>query len=259
MNFRRRDAAPPLRPFVEHYWLIDWDLTEPFEQHVLTHPSIGIVFQDYGTGERFGEVVGIGLGLFSVKLEARGQVSGVQFRPGGFRPFLQTSVSSLTNHRVPVEKVFPVGEITQFFGAEDGRVAALDALLIGLDPQPDPSVTQAMTLVDQIRNDRTIRHVSDFGAQVGLSARQLQRLFADYVGVSPKWVILRYRIHEAIERAGNAAELDWSALAVDLGYSDQAHLIRDFTTTIGLTPTAYVKAMHGASPGYQGKVQAPQP
>ena len=58
------------------------------------------------------------------------------------------------------------------------------------------------------------------------------------MGVGPKWVILRYRIHEALERAESDPEVDWAELAADLGYSDQAHLTRDFTSTIGAPPTA---------------------
>lgn len=58
-------------------------------------------------------------------------------------------------------------------------------------------------------------------------------------GVGPKWVILRYRIHEALERAGSDPAVDWARLAADLGYSDQAHLVRDFTATVGAPPTAF--------------------
>ena len=69
--------------------------------------------------------------------------------------------------------------------------------------------------------------------------RGLQRLFAEYVGVSPKWVILRYRIHEAVELA--SPDVEWGRLAAELGYSDQAHLVRDFTATLGVSPTAYTR------------------
>jgi transcriptional regulator GlxA family with amidase domain len=73
----------------------------------------------------------------------------------------------------------------------------------------------------------------------GLSARTLQRLFADYVGVSPKWVMRRARLHEAAEHADSGEPVDWACLASDLGYADQAHLTRDFTFTIGIPPTRY--------------------
>jgi AraC-like DNA-binding protein len=99
-----------------------------------------------------------------------------------------------------------------------------------------------MSLVDHIRTDRTVRRVGAFARAHGLSTRALQRLFAEYVGVGPKWIILRYRIHEALEHAETDPGVDWAALAADLGYADQAHLVRDFTATVGVPPTAYAEA-----------------
>ncbi|MFD7951858.1 DUF6597 domain-containing transcriptional factor, partial [Micrococcus luteus] len=87
VRFRRREPAEPLRPYLEHYWLIDWDLPEPYASHVVPHPSVNVVFQRYAgrSPVDFGEVAGIGLDLFTQKLEGRGRVCGIQFRPGGFR------------------------------------------------------------------------------------------------------------------------------------------------------------------------------
>ena len=84
--------------------------------------------------------------------------------------------------------------------------------------------------------------------------RTLQRLFADYVGVSPKWVMRRARLHEAAERADSGEPVDWAALASDLGYADQAHLTRDFTVTIGVPPTRYAAAPLPGSGARLGRV-----
>jgi AraC-like DNA-binding protein len=73
----------------------------------------------------------------------------------------------------------------------------------------------------------------------GLPERRLQRLFAEYVGVSPKWVIRRARLHEAARFADAGGDVDWATLATDLGYSDQAHLTREFTATLGMPPSRY--------------------
>ena len=81
-----------------------------------------------------------------------------------------------------------------------------------------------------------------------MTARTLQRLFADYVGVSPKWVMRRARLHEAAERADSGEPVDWTSLASDLGYADQAHLTRDFTVTIGVPPSRYAAAQLPGSP-----------
>ncbi|MER7171939.1 AraC family transcriptional regulator [Streptomyces mesophilus] len=248
VRFRRHEpAAPELRPYLEHYWLIDWDLPEPFASHVVPHPSVNVVFQRFDD-RSFGEVAGIGLDLFTQKLEGTGRVCGVQFRPGGFGPFAPDApVSQWTGRRLPLSDVF--GELPRdlvdsvLAPTEDaGRVAALDAFLLSCGPRPDPAADHAMALVDRIRADRTVLRAGALARSEGMSLRTLQRLFAQYVGVGPKWVILRYRIHEALERAESDAAVDWAALAAELGYTDQAHLVRDFTTTVGVPPTAYAPA-----------------
>lgn len=254
VRFRRHLPAPELRPYLEHYWLIDWDLPEPYASHVVPHPSVNVVFQRHGSpaaGENVSaEVAGVGLGLFTHELAETGRVCGVQFRPGGFRPFAPAwPVSAWTGRRVPLTEVFPDAPGTDpgvpaAVLSPDGdhtRVAALDAFLLARGPAPDPAADHAMELVELARSDRAVRRASQLAAMSGLSARSLQRLFATRVGVGPKWVILRYRLHEALERAGTPGAPDWAALAAELGYSDQAHLVRDFTATIGVPPTAYAR------------------
>lgn len=115
VRFRRHVPAPELRPYLEHYWLIDWELPEPYATHVVPHPSVNIVFQRYGAigapateADASAEVAGIGLDLFTQKLTEAGRVCGVQFRPGGFRPFAPAwPVSAWTGRRVPLPEVFP--------------------------------------------------------------------------------------------------------------------------------------------------------
>jgi AraC-like DNA-binding protein len=242
VGFRRVEPAEPLRRYVEQYWLIDWDLTEPYVSHVVPHPAVNIVFQRFPDQEPFAEVAGVQHGLFAQKLEGRGRVCGIKFRPGGFRPFApERAVAEWTGRRIRQPDVYPGTDPATVLAPDDqeARVAALDAFLLAHDPRPDPQAELATALVDRIRADRTIRRVAGFARAEGMSVRVLQRLFAAYVGVGPKWVILRYRIHEALERAETRGVVDWAALAADLGYADQAHLVRDFTATVGVPPTAY--------------------
>src|SRR5262249_1624732 len=82
----------------------------------------------------------------------------------------------------------------------------------------------------------------DVTARFGLSPRSLQRLFQRYVGVSPKWVLQRYRLHEAAARLAEGTSGTWAEVAVELGYFDQSPFIRDFTRAVGMTPVAYAAA-----------------
>ncbi|MEH1164598.1 AraC family transcriptional regulator [Micromonospora sp. CPCC 205539] len=257
VRFRRHLPAESLRPWVEHYWLIDWALSAPFEQRIVPHPAVNLVFRRDGDesrdddggsggggGQGTGEVAGVGRHLFRITLTGTGRVCGIQFRPGGFHPFWGRSVAELTGRRLPL----PAGRLPQFdhricAGTDDDRRLALDALLTAMAPEPDPVVDEAVRLAEAIRTDRTVLRVDDFAAQHDLTVRRLQRLFTEYVGVGPKWVIRRYRLQEAVEQAAGGP-LAWADLAADLGYSDQAHLVRDFTAVAGVSPAAYARSVH---------------
>ena len=89
----RRDApvSPQLRPFVERYWSVRWDLTgQPtFRSEVLSHPSVNVSVES-GTEPRFGYAMpavllhGVVTRRFAVDLTGAGRVTAVKFRPGGF-------------------------------------------------------------------------------------------------------------------------------------------------------------------------------
>ncbi|MEV4411920.1 AraC family transcriptional regulator [Catellatospora sp. NPDC049609] len=250
VRFRRVAPTAALAGLVEHYWFIDWDLDEPYEQHVVGHPSVNLVVMRATADEAVtAEVSGVSRSLFSIKLADRGWVRGVQFRPGAFPAFSGASPAPLTDRRVPLARVLPsIGPLDALVEAaaepdagDRAAAAVLDGLLLGLCPEPDAAARLAMELVDRVRHDRGVRRVDDLAHGAGLSTRSLQRMFTEHVGVGPKWVILRYRLHEAIERA--AGDVDWAQVAAELGYSDQAHLVREVTAAIGVSPAAYAAAI----------------
>jgi len=69
----------------------------------------------------------------------------------------------------------------------------------------------------------------------------LQRVFAEYIGVSPKWVIDRYRMFEALDALNRADKVDLSDLAARLEYTDQAHFSSRFKNLTGVSPGSYFK------------------
>ncbi|MET8906279.1 AraC family transcriptional regulator [Micromonospora sp. NPDC004551] len=253
VHFRRRLPAPALRPWVEHYWLIDWALTDPFDQRVVPHPAVNAVFQAQEGEAEQGLIAGVDTGLFTKTLHGTGRVTGVQFRPGGFRPFWHRPVAELTGRQLPLPAgpspaggPFAAGPVCP--GSDEERCRRLDDLLTAWEPVPDPFTAEATALVEEIRTDRSVLRVDDFARRHGTSTRRLQRLFLDHVGVGPKWVIRRYRLQEAIEQAA-AGPLDWSRVAADLGYADQAHLVREFTAVAGVSPAAYARSLAASRGG----------
>ncbi len=190
-------------------------------------------------------IVGVVRGRFTRLLENNGFVLGVKFRPGGFYPFARFPIAEITDRVVPLAEVFGRAsdnlERTILEEASEARRAKLaEEFLLTRLPEPDENVDVVARAVDRILAEPRIRRVEDLVDPLGVSKRGLQRLFQRYVGVSPKWVIQRYRLHEAVERLEDRSDVNWASLAQYLGYFDQSHFIRDFKIVVGFAPGEYL-------------------
>ncbi|MFT4216397.1 MAG: helix-turn-helix transcriptional regulator [Micropruina sp.] len=81
--------------------------------------------------------------------------------------------------------------------------------------------------------------VAEVADPFGFSERALQRLALNRVGLTPKWLIQRRRLHDAVAQL-KAGDRSLADVAADLGYVDQAHFTHDFRTVTGLTPGRYL-------------------
>jgi AraC-like DNA-binding protein len=244
----RRTPAASLTHCIAHYWMVSWDLRglEPHVQETLPHPNVHVVFEKGNS-----MLGGVFTEKFSRLLEGQSQVFGIKFKPGGFRPFLDAPVSSIANRLVPVKSIFgkdadALEEVLISASDEDEMIAAANEFFMLRAPEPDKTMLVAGNLVERILREPDIKTVDDLAERTGIGKRSLQRIFNEYVGINPKWVIRRYRLHELVERLDSGAQIDWAQLALELGYFDQAHLINDFKSIVGRTPVQYQNLQTGA-------------
>lgn len=237
-------GEPPaaLAHAVSYFWAVHWDYGDqpPYRQLIVPYPNVHLSFVAGETAR----VNGVSRRHVVRVLEGAGRVFGVAFRPGGFRPFLGRAVSSLTDRSVPAAEVFgpavPEREMAEVTSWPEA-VELVEPLLRTGATDWDPAADEAASMVACIAEDPDLTRVDELAARFGLGVRRLQRSFAEYVGVGPKWVIRRYRLHEVTQHMERGLPIEWARLAADLGYSDQAHLSRDFTAMVGETPTAYAE------------------
>ena len=227
------EPAADLAPYVAHYWAVKWDLRgqPPYRQKIVPYPQVHLSFVNGGALVR-----GVARRFVVRTLDGQGRVFGVAFRPGCFRPLLRRPVSTITDRTLPAAEIFDGAVLPH-----EATKATVDAFLLARRPAADPVTETAAGLVERIATTPDLTRVDALAADAGLSVRSLQRLFSEYVGVAPKWVIRRYRLHEITERLAEGGGVDWAATAADLGYADQAHLTRDFTKLVGEPPTAYAE------------------
>jgi AraC-like DNA-binding protein len=126
---------------------------------------------------------------------------------------------------------------------EAARVAVLaTALEAAVRPSREAEARQVAEVAEVAETDRSVRRLSDLSSRSGIAPRTLQRLFARNAGVSPTWVLRRYRLLEVAEAVRRGQVVSWAETAADLGYADQAHLNREFRAATGRTPAAYALA-----------------
>jgi AraC-like DNA-binding protein len=250
--FRHERLAPcaALAVLVEHYWFVGWDMQgQPSQQQeTLPHPNVHLVIENDSDG-----VYGVHTARYIKQLAGQGFAFGIKFRPGGFRPFLGRPVAAIADQRVALAELFgAAGEalVTQVRAcaasgdAAPGAMAALaETFLLARMPPPDAEAQRAAALVAAIAGDPALLTLEALAAQAGMNKRALQRLFQQYVGVGPKWVIKRYRMHEAVAQLQAGTERELAQLALKLGYYDQAHFIKEFTALVGRPPGEYARQL----------------
>jgi AraC-like DNA-binding protein len=234
-----------LAPLVEHYWVVRWNLPEPRVAETVPHPCVHMVLEVDRS-----EVVGVMRMRFTRRLSGRGRVLGTRFRPGAFRAFMTRPVATLTGRSLRLVDVFGASarartleERALSHDDDQKAIGVVERFLRDLHPRQDEAMALAVRIAARVESDRSITRVAQLARKFGTSERALQRLFREYVGVGPKWVIQRHRLLEAAARAAKARAVDWSDLALELGFADQAHFIRDFKRLVGQPPAEYTRGM----------------
>jgi len=232
---------PDLAPFLDHYWIVEWDLQgrPPHTQRTLPYPCVHIVFDRARTG-----IWGLTTGSFDYELKDAGKVCGLRFRAGAFRAFLGRPLHTITDKVLVLGDVFPWDEGTAQNAVlnttdDAAMIEAAGALLRSVLPAPDPQVDRIAAILRAVESTPGLTQVEELAAAAQMGVRSLQQLFSEYVGVSPKWVIRRFRLHEAADRLAQGADVDLAALAQGLGYFDQAHFTSDFRRLVGKSPGRY--------------------
>jgi AraC-like DNA-binding protein len=242
-DHQRRLPSPGLAELVEHFWYVSWNMQglSTHVQETLPHPNVHLVIEEKQDG-----IYGVHTARYTRLLEGKSFAFGVKFRAGGFQPFLGASVAGIADLRVPLDTLFGADGLA--FAAAvrtcqdaDAMLGAAEKFLLDRLPARDANTALAAKLVAEIAADTSMTSVDTLEAHSGLNKRTLQRLFQRYVGVGPKWVIKRYRIHEAVAQIQSGTPIQLSQLALELGYFDQSHFIRDFTSLVGKPPGEYAR------------------
>jgi len=254
LRYVARPPTPPLAEFVDYVWASQGAPAHAVERVVPTGTVELVVslvedgrriFTGAGHGRRFSGalVAGAYRRPFTFDTRENASVVGAHFKPGRAGVVLGVPPGELTDRHVELEELWGrrAGALRERLCAAtttEQRFAILEAELAArlARRQAHPAVTCALDLLA-----RPEARVGDIAKSAGLSQRRLIEVFTATVGLTPKRFGRVLRFHRAAALA-RAAAFDWTRVAHDAGYYDQAHLIRDFRELAEVTPGELLRA-----------------
>ena len=245
--------SPLLTPFIGKLWTADTlSGATGAREHVLPTGQIHLVFRVAGAPLRIYQdsfdasgviinepVVGGPRTSFYIKdTSQQAGTVGVQLLPGAALSLFGVSAAELAGRHTPLSELWGSQSGSALEQLAEGKspqemLARLEALLAARLPREagiHPAVAQALAhtgSVESMVRDSQYSH------------RGFIALFRQATGFSPKRYARLMRFRALLDSLREAPELSLAALALECGFSDQAHMNREFREFAGITPQQY--------------------
>jgi AraC-like DNA-binding protein len=179
--------------------------------------------------------------------ETSGAQEGVQvfFTPLGARRFFARPLSELTNRVLRLEDLLGTeaplwAERLQAAGNWRARFELLDAAILAR-VHASAEQSEIAWAWRQLAASQGRIAVTQLTTELAWSRKHLAARFHDQIGLPPKLVARLFRFQQALRLLEGSGAVDWSGIAFDAGYYDQAHLIRDFRQFSGRSPSEFLQ------------------
>lgn len=238
--------AAAARAVVDAYWHVRWDLGDDvIDQVIVDRPAITVTVESGNVPAPL-VVTGVSSGAWSRRISGAGAVFGIRLCPAGLAvlsDLMPGDVADATTALTPLldRDLHAVAVAVAQAGDPTAMARAADAAVVGrlVGRGPTRAGIVANRVLDELSGSDPPRGGSELAQRVGVSERSVQRALAATLGHGPKWVARRIRIQAVAQAVAVRDQVDLAALAVELGYADQAHLTGDFRAVTGTTPGAY--------------------
>ncbi|WP_235480767.1 AraC family transcriptional regulator [Agromyces sp. Leaf222] len=257
VRLARHAVSADVAHLVRHVWIPRWNLPPGvvIEQGVLEYPSANLVI-DATSAAMHGPALGRGF----QRLEGTGAAFGALLQPGVAHLLVAGRMSALVGSSIPLGalRLAPDASTAELpdrvrsavaAGDDAAAVAVFERWLRAQRLELDADADLLRRIVELAETDRGILRVDQLADACGIGARALQRLVHERLGLTPKWLIGRYRMQEAAQRLAASDPPQLAELAAELGFADQAHFSRQFRAVIGETPRRYARAAASVAVG----------
>lgn len=179
---------------------------------------------------------------------AESEMLVIRFRPGMAWSFLHMPVLEIKDKVVDAELVFG-NELLSFREQLLEQAEPVQKFTIAEQYllqriknhfEIHPAIRYCISQIGSNPSQASIREITN---KTGYSSKHLISLFGKYAGINPKQYVSVLKFQQAVQLLEkNPGQINWTALALDCGYYDQAHFINEFKRFSGFNPSAYMES-----------------
>jgi AraC-like DNA-binding protein len=246
IQYREIPPSARLRPFVHTFWVLEHDGQHPAPQRVIPDGRSELIlnwsqpFESFQAGQWRGQprcfLAGQIHGPLLLRPSGPAKMLGIGFQPHGAARVLARPMHELSGRFTPVEDLsLPLSRDLNHALESTDPIGAVEAALLSAE---NAARFEDLFVAEAVRRITLVKGASNLVAlahELGLSLRQLERRFHETVGLPPKLFCRIQRFNNVFRVLGHDS-WNWVETAIDCGYYDQSHLIRDCKNLSGNTP-----------------------
>ena len=232
-----------LSPYIETYWTGDNFGGAGEVQKILPDCCVDIIFTfDKTQGTFLARIVGTMTSFFEISYPQTVEMFGIRFRPAGITAFTRVPVDEFTNRDVELS-LFETLFDKSFYGTLPEK-QSIEEIITYMDNYLTNRLSclyhvekQVIRAVDLIFSAKGQLSPAKVASDVCLCQRHFERKFKSTIGITPKTFAKIIRFKHALRCLRNSSHQDLLSVALECGYYDHTHLIKDFKIFSGDTPT----------------------
>ena len=245
--YHYQEYSPDFRltPWVKNYWWSDSFVSSDVLPKVFPDGCTDVMFIfDRIRGTSFAGIFGMMTTFINVNFPASTQMFGVRFKPAGLAAFTRVPVSEFTDRAVEFALVDSWFDMSFYETLPEKQ--SVEEMITHTNNQLIKQLSylyhfdkQTIRAVDLIRQAKGNLSLTDVASDICLCQRHFERKFKSTVGVCPKMFAKIFRFKHAAQYLQSHPHKDLLTIAVECGYYDHAHLIKDFKSLSGNAPTDF--------------------
>jgi AraC-like DNA-binding protein len=249
----------PLSQFVENIWYYDGHHAGHSREKILPDGAIELIidldawpkkiFEDENTTERFRTVNKAWISGERTKYIVIGadnvHMIGIRFKPGGAYPFFGFPISELSEYVTELDLIwgrslYHIRDELLEIDSPERKLLRFEAFLL---EQTKRSLEQNKSIafaIHKLQHSPQFLAIRDLASHIGITQKHLISQFEKIVGLRPKSFARVAKFHKVLQAIEKTQKVEWTSIAYECGYYDQAHFIKEFHNFSGVNPSAYL-------------------